>query len=96
MGPRFTGLDDNQLEPTVTAKFYADDGLLASHDAKRIKQGLDKFTELFLRLGLKMNATKTVVMVSGGPKEYGRQGPEAYERKVTGRGKTHRERMAGQ
>jgi Reverse transcriptase (RNA-dependent DNA polymerase) len=86
--------NDNQLEPTVTAKFYADDGLLASHDAERVQQGLDKFTELFLRVGLKMNATKTVVMISGGPKEYGRQGPEAYRRKVTGRGKTHRERMA--
>jgi hypothetical protein len=87
-------MDNNQMEPTVTAKFYADDGLLASHDAERVQQGLDKFTELFLRVGLKMNATKTVVMISGGPKEYGRQGPEAYERKVTGRGKTHRERMA--
>jgi hypothetical protein len=87
-------LDNNQLEPTVTAKFYADDGLLASHDAKRVQQGLDKFTELFARVGLKMNATKTVVMISGGPKEYGRQGPAAYTRKVTGRGKTHKERMA--
>jgi hypothetical protein len=87
-------LDNNQTEPTVTATFYADDGLLASHDAERVQQGLDKFTELFARVGLKMNATKTVVMISGGPKEYGRQGQEAYTRKVTGRGKTHRERMA--
>jgi hypothetical protein len=87
-------LDNKQMEPTVTAKFYADDGLLASHNAERVQQGLDKFTELFLRVGLKMNATKTVVMISGGPKEYARQGPEAYHRKVTGKGKTHRERMA--
>ena len=91
---RFPLAMDEGLKAVVSALFYADDGLLESHNAERVQQGLDKITELFLRVGLRMNATKTVVMISGGPKTYGRQGQEAYDRKVTGRGQTHRERMA--
>ena len=81
-----TGID---LE---TLLFYADDGLLAGTDAQQVQESLDVITKGFLSVGLKMNATKTEYMTMEGGKRVVRLSKEAYERKCTGRGNTHRQK----
>jgi Reverse transcriptase (RNA-dependent DNA polymerase) len=44
---------------TLWGLFYADDGWLASHNPTILQSALDLATDLFQRLGLRMNATKT-------------------------------------
>ena len=46
--------------------FYADDGLLENTDPKQLQQDLDHIIELFSRVGLKANETKTKYMVIRG------------------------------
>ena len=80
-------IDNNKLY----LGFYADDGLLAGQDADEIKIGLEKLEDLFGRLGLKMNDSKTKYMVTEG-KIRGKMSKAAYSRMITGRGETHKER----
>ena len=47
----------------IAAVFYADDGLIAARDAKRLQQAFDILIDLFDRVGLATNETKTKVMV---------------------------------
>ena len=47
----------------IAAVFYADDGLIAARDAKRLQQAFDMLIDLFDRVGLATNETKTKVMV---------------------------------
>ena len=84
--------DDATIKQIVDASFYADDGMLTSQDPKEVQQALDIFTDGFSRVGLKMNAVKTEVMIVKGGKVYNSISTEAYERRVTGYGATHRER----
>jgi Reverse transcriptase (RNA-dependent DNA polymerase) len=81
--------DNNQH---VEGIFYADDGLLISEDPPKVQQALDIFTDGFSRIGLKMNVVKTEVMVVKGEKVQNMISTEAYQRKTTGKGGTHRER----
>jgi hypothetical protein len=53
---------------------------------------MDIFTNVFTRVGLKMNATKTKAMTMIGSKVYASISKIAYTWRVTGEGHTHRER----
>jgi hypothetical protein len=53
MGPR---------AETTFAQFYANDGMLHGHIHEDVQFGVDVLTEVFARMGLKMNAAKTKQM----------------------------------
>ena len=72
--------------------FYADDGLIMSENPEDAQTTLNIFTDGFARIGLNMNAVKTEAMVLQGGKIYGSISQEAYDRRATGVGTTHRER----
>jgi hypothetical protein len=74
------------------AQFYADDGLLSGENPQEVQRAMDIFTNVFTRVGLKMNATKTKAMTMVGSKVYASISKIAYTRRVTGEGHTHRER----
>jgi hypothetical protein len=84
--------DEATIRQSVEGLFYADDGLLASEDPNEAQGALDILTDGFSRVGLKMNAAKTEAMVVKGGKVYEQLSKEAYARKATGTGATHRER----
>ena len=46
----------------MTTFFYADDGLLDSMREKRLHQAFNTLTDLFKRMGLRMNFGKTASM----------------------------------
>ena len=50
----------------VDGIFYANDGKLGSHRPAHIQQSLDIMVELFLCMGLCMNAAKTKTMITKG------------------------------
>jgi exonuclease III len=70
--------------PDVT--FYADDGRIGGSDAALVQGSLDTFTDLFSRMGLVMNASKTVAMTSAFPARLGSVHSEVYRRKLDGTG----------
>jgi hypothetical protein len=66
--------------------FYADDGRIGGTDAEAVQASLDAFTDLFGRMGLKMNGTKTEAMTlatTGRPTQISHG---AYRRKLAGTG----------
>ena len=54
----------DEAPAVLDTSFYADDGRIGSYDAKAVQRSLDVFTDLFSRMGLKMNAGKTEAMSS--------------------------------
>jgi len=73
--------------------FYADDGVIGARDAPWLQNALDILTDLFRRTGLATNASKTVAMTCS--PGYIRTGisTQAYQRRTTGVGPTHRQRQ---
>ena len=70
----------------ISALFYADDGKIASHDPSILQAALDKITDMFAAVGLKLNAAKMKAMVTQGGAVYLHQSDEAYKRRMTGEG----------
>ena len=67
--------------------FYADDGLLQHHDPVALQKDLDCIIELFGKMGLKPNATKTKFMiVRGAPAPRAKTRTE-YNKRKNGRNK---------
>mmetsp|Transcript_5724 Transcript_5724/g.8521 ORF Transcript_5724/g.8521 Transcript_5724/m.8521 type:complete len:1130 (+) Transcript_5724:164-3553(+) len=84
-----------EMNPTPTeetALFYADDGMFTGTDEVRFQSNLNFITGCFAKIGLVMNAEKTKFMVMKGAKRVKRLGSEAYWRRMTENGLTHRER----
>ena len=79
---------------TISVIFYADDGRLAGSNHQAIQQGMDDMKELFATVGLQMSESKTKAMISTGNDNYHRLSDEAYKRRMTGKGTSHREKMA--
>jgi hypothetical protein len=77
---------------STRSQFYADDGLLSGEDPHETQRALDLFTNIFARVGLKMNATKTKVMSMKGCKTHTTICQKAYIRRMTGTGLSNRER----
>ena len=61
-----------------TALFYADDGYIASTDAELLQRSVDVLTDLFDRVGLKTNVSKTKVMTCVDARIRVRQSDEVY------------------
>jgi hypothetical protein len=70
----------------LTIAFYGDNGRIGGTDADAVQASLDAFTDLFGRMGLKMNGTKPEAMTSattGGPTQISHG---AYQCKLVGTG----------
>ena len=80
--------------PEISANLYADDGLIAGFNAKQVQHELSIITELFAKVGLNMNATKTKSMVMVGARQYHSISDEAYERRMKGTGESYKTRMS--
>jgi hypothetical protein len=78
-----------QERKETRAQFYADDGLLSGENPQEVQRAMDIFTNIFARVGLKMNATKTKAMTMIGSKAYASISKIAYTRRITGEGHTH-------
>ena len=74
------------------ALFYADDGLVASTDPDWLQWAFYVLVELFTRIGLYTNVTKTQGMICQPCYVAGRHSDEAYARRITGEGASFRER----
>lgn len=75
------------------AMFYADDGLLASRSASWLQQALEVLAELFERVGLRTNTTKTVAMTCVPGFIRSHMSDASYRRRTSGEGETLRERQ---
>jgi hypothetical protein len=73
-------------------KFYADDGVLHSADPVILQKSLDIITDCFRRVGLRMNPTKTEIMIVKGGKAATKRTEEVYEHMVTGNGLSAKEK----
>jgi len=73
----------------ITAAFYADDGRLAGTNAERLQSCLVYATELFARVGLKMNAPKTKAMVGHNGSLRLQLSTPAYKRRLDDSGDTY-------
>jgi hypothetical protein len=78
----------NEGKGSITSLFYADDGLLMGTNEETVQYYLNRYTENFARVGLKMNSEKTKALIMEGGKFYGAQSTEAYNRRMTGVGST--------
>jgi hypothetical protein len=74
--------------------FYADDGRIGGTDADAVQASLDCFTDLFGRMGLKMNGTKTEAMTSAWVGRPTTISHGAYKRKLAGTGAEYKERSS--
>ena len=73
------------------ALFYADDGMVASSDPLWFQGAFNTLTNLFDRMVLQTNVSKTVGMVCRPYQTAGNLKEAAYRRRVTGEGPTYRE-----
>jgi Reverse transcriptase (RNA-dependent DNA polymerase) len=74
---------------TLWGLFYADDGWLASHNPAILQEALNMATDLFLMMGLCMNATKTKSMNSHPGLELHYISTPAFSRQMLGNGPTY-------
>jgi hypothetical protein len=72
-----TEIQEPTSEPPDVS-FYADDGRIGGSNAVAVQASLETFTDLFARMGLAMNATKTVAMSSVFLTRTGKMHTEAY------------------
>jgi Zn ribbon nucleic-acid-binding protein len=73
--------------------FYADDGLIASRDHKWLQMAITRLAELFERMGLKTNTTKTQALNCTPGHITGPESSPAYKRRQEGTGDSFRERQ---
>ena len=93
--PENTRVAENGLGYDVrghTVLFYADDALLASRDANWLQTSFTTICDLFERVGLQTNASKTKVMIAVPRRLMGRELDSVHKRRIQG-GDSHRERQ---
>jgi Reverse transcriptase (RNA-dependent DNA polymerase) len=81
---------DSVLE--VAAQYYADDGLIASYDHDKLQKAMDFLVDLFERVGLKTNVSKTKAMTCTPRAAAFSWSEHAYKCRMTGSGDTYQER----
>jgi Reverse transcriptase (RNA-dependent DNA polymerase) len=74
---------------SMLALFYADDGWLASQQAPVVQEAVDAATDLFARMGLRMNATKTKSMTGHSGNAVHAISTPAFSRRHSGEGETY-------
>jgi hypothetical protein len=86
-------IEVGSLETEADAGFYVDDGAISLTDNVCLQGSVNHLVELFARVGLDSNTTKTKAMVaSPGPKR-GHLTIHVYKRKLTGIGPSYRARQ---
>lgn len=65
-----------------TSCFYADDGLLESYNSGDLQKDLDMIVDLFAKIGLKANESKTKFMIVRGAKAPTALSREQYESRI--------------
>ena len=93
--PENTRVAENGLGYDVrghTVLFYADDALLASRDANWLQTSFTTICDLFERVGLQTNASKTKVMIAVPRRLMGRELDSVHKRRIQC-GDSHRERQ---
>jgi len=82
-------LDTDTIGPPKTrAIFYADDGNLHGSDPQHLQQALSLISDLFSRVGLHINPTKTKAMIMTGGAPSRRISDQAYHHRMTGEGES--------
>jgi hypothetical protein len=87
---------DTGLGLTVNERlvlFYADDGLIASRNSEWLQMAIQSLSELFERVGLRTNTTKTETMNCTPGYISGPMSASAYKRRMDGEGQSHRARQ---
>jgi hypothetical protein len=77
----------------LSAFFYADDGRIDGNDSDNVQEALNIMTKLFLRLGLRMNPTKTKAMIYFGHAASQSMSPCGYARRYDKSLPTSRDRI---
>jgi hypothetical protein len=77
----------------IAAMIYADDGLLASNQPDILQGGTDYLVDLFERVGLNANTSKTKSMTCEPQPEQGPISDHAYKRRMTGYGFSYKTRQ---
>jgi hypothetical protein len=86
-------LQSEGLDDVVRTIFYADDGHIYSINADALQRATDIIADLFERMGLKTNPTKTKAMICAPNPSITRISSPAYQRRMNDRtAPTHRER----
>ena len=75
------------------ALFYADDGLLGARDHEWLQKAIDVLVDLFMRVGLHTNTTKTQTMTCTPGYIRTHQSSSTYRRRIGGGGESYRERQ---
>jgi hypothetical protein len=86
-------LIDESVRSLVAAIFYADDGIIASYQPELAQDSLDYLVELFQRMGLNTNTSKTKSFTCSPRLAKGHITIQAYTRRMDGDGPTHRDRQ---
>lgn len=76
----------DEAPTSLDTSFYADDGRIGGYDARAVQRSLDVFTNLFARMGLQMNASKTEAMSTTTTARPTAIRTGAYHRKLEGAG----------
>ena len=80
------------LDGKITLLFYADDGFIGGTDHKNIQKALNIIKQNCKKFGLLLNAEKTESMIMIGHKPVHNISKEAYERMITGKGISYKEK----
>ena len=70
-----------RIQRTTVGKFYADDGRVAGTNREHVQEDFDLLLDLFARIGLLPNVTKTKAMVSVGHRRPDLMSSVAYKRR---------------
>jgi hypothetical protein len=89
-------LTDEAFRSLVAAILYVDDGLIASYQLELAQDGLDYMVELFQRMGLNTNTSKTKSLTCSPHSEKDHISIQAYKRRMDGGGPTHQDRQSRQ
>jgi hypothetical protein len=86
-------LTDEAVRSLVVAIFYDDDGFIASYQPELVQDSLDYLVELFQRMGLNTNTSKTKSLTCSPRSAKGHISIQAYKRRMDWDGPTHRDRQ---
>jgi hypothetical protein len=82
-------IDGGNMENEVSAVFYADDRVIASTDPVLVQDSTDYLVELFERVGLHSNTSKTKAMASTPMMTGGHVSTHDYKRRMSGVGPSY-------
>ena len=82
--------------PSISVLFYADDGRILDVNGPLLQESLDFFADLFERVGMQMNSSKTKAMIGSNGSLRLQLSTPAYKRRLSGHGESYQEAQAPQ